>query len=131
MSWCTPAMCPQPRRHFKLDDKPEDAAQHNPSLRQREAFSGASEHQPLAPLPEEKALPATTLGAPRKRRWGLLFALTGGAALGTAELVTGIPDALAQSQWLAIAWQLFGISLIGLGGLSLLKELGRLRQTAC
>ena len=27
-----------------------------------------------------------------------------------------------------MAWQLFGISLIGLGGLSLLKELGRLRR---
>lgn len=119
---------PQPRRHFTLDDTPEEAAEAASALRQREAFSGTSEHHPLAPLAEEQALPATSLGAPRKRRWGLLFALGGGAALGTAELVTGIPDALAQSQWLAIAWQLFGISLISLGGISLLKELGRLHR---
>ena len=119
---------PQPRRHFTLDDTPEEAAEAASNLRQREAFAGTSEHQPLAPLPEDKALPAASLGAPRKRRWGLLFALVGGAGLGTAELVTGIPDALAQSQWLAIAWKLFGISLIGLGGISLLKELGRLRR---
>ncbi len=119
---------PQPRRHFTLDDKPEDSADAETLLRQREAFAGTSEHHPLAPLPEDKALPAASLGAPRKRRWGLIFALVGGAGLGTAELVTGIPDALAQSQWLAIAWQLFGISLIGLGGMSLLKELGRLRR---
>ncbi|MCH4809830.1 YcjF family protein [Vreelandella neptunia] len=119
---------PQPRRHFTLDDTPEDVAETASSLRQREAFAGTSEHHPLAPLAEEKALPAASLGAPRKRRWGLIFALVGGAGLGTAELVTGIPDALAQSQWLNMAWQLFGISLIGLGGLSLLKELGRLRR---
>ncbi|BBI49497.1 hypothetical protein HORIV_19180 [Vreelandella olivaria] len=119
---------PQPRRHFTLDDTPEEAADAEIALRQREAFAGTSEHHPLAPLPEDKALPAASLGAPRKRRWGLLFALVGGAGLGTAELVTGIPDAMAQSQWLAIAWQLFGISLIGLGGVSLLKELGRLRR---
>ncbi len=55
-----------------------------------------------------------------------MFALAGGATLGTVELVTGIPDALAQSQWLTMARQLFGISLIGLGGVSLLKEVGRL-----
>jgi len=119
---------PQPRRHFKLDETPEESSPEALTLRQREAFAGTSEHHPLAPLAEEKALPAASLGAPRKRRWGLLFALAGGAGLGTAELVTGIPDAMAQSQWLAIAWQLFGISLIGLGGISLLKELGRLRR---
>jgi putative membrane protein len=119
---------PQPRRHFTLDDKPEDAADVEATLRQREAFADASEHHPLTPIADEKALPAASLGAPRKRRWGLLFALAGGAGLGIAELVTGIPDALAESQWLAIAWQLFGISLIGLGGISLLKELGRLRR---
>ncbi|MGP9509995.1 YcjF family protein [Halomonas sp. AOP43-D1-39] len=119
---------PQPRRNFNLDDKPEDATNVASSLRQREAFSDASEHHPLAPLPEDKALPAASLGAPRKRRWGLIFALVGAAGLGTAELVTGIPDALAQSQWLTMAWQAFGISLIGLGGITLLKELGRLRR---
>ncbi|CAM3467339.1 YcjF family protein [Halomonas casei] len=119
---------PQPRRHFTLDDRPDNTPEVDPALRQREAFAGTSEHHPLAPVAEEKALPAASLGAPRKRRWGLLFALAGSAGLGTAELVTGIPDALAQSQWLAIAWQLFGISLIGLGSLSLLKELGRLRR---
>ena len=119
---------PQPRRHFTLDDTPEAAVDAEAPLRQREAFAGTSEHHPLAPLAEEKALPAASLGAPRKRRWGLLFALAGGAALGTAELVTGIPDALAQSHWLEMAWQLFGISLIGLGAFSLLKELGRLRR---
>ncbi|MGP9566051.1 MULTISPECIES: YcjF family protein [unclassified Halomonas] len=119
---------PQPRRHFTLDDRPDNTPEVDPALRQREAFAGTSEHHPLAPVAEEKALPAASLGAPRKRRWGMLFALVGSAGLGTAELVTGIPDALAQSQWLAIAWQLFGISLIGLGSLSLLKELGRLRR---
>lgn len=119
---------PQPRRHFTLDDTPENATEAATILRQREAFEDASDHHPLAASVEEKALPSTSLSAPRKRRWGLLLALCGGAALGTAELITGIPDALAQSQWLAIAWQLFGISLISLGSLSLLRELGRLRR---
>ncbi|KHJ51995.1 hypothetical protein PZ78_04040 [Vreelandella venusta] len=114
---------PQPRRDFHSEAPPEPAAE---TLRQRERFAATDTHQPLATQAELKALPEETLGAPRKRRWGLMFALAGGATLGTVELVTGIPDALAQSQWLTMAWQLFGISLIGLGGVSLLKEIGRL-----
>ena len=76
---------PQPRRHFTLDDQ-QEAADAETSLRHREAFAGTSEHQPLAPLPEDKALPAASLGAPRKRRWGLLFALI------------GVPD------WVPLSW---------------------------
>ncbi|SDO03062.1 YcjF family protein [Vreelandella arcis] len=119
---------PQPRQHFNVDEPvaPQDGP--DATLRQRETFAPTDHHQPLPPTAEEKALPDARLGAPRKRRWGLMLALAGGATLGTLELVTGIPDALAQSQWLTMAWQVFGIGLIGLGGLSLLKELGRLRR---
>ncbi|WP_249977041.1 YcjF family protein [Vreelandella olivaria] len=119
---------PQPRRHFQLDKSSDSSQPNEPSLRQRETFPATDKHQPLAPSVEEQALPEASLGTPRKRRWGLMFALAGAATLGTIELATGIPDALSQSQWMAIAWQLFGISLIGLGGISLLKELGRLRR---
>ncbi|WP_062359299.1 YcjF family protein [Vreelandella aquamarina] len=116
---------PQPRRDFQTEAPPEPTQE---TLRQHERFAATESHQPLATQAELKALPEETLGAPRKRRWGLMFALAGGATLGTVELATGIPDALSQSQWMAMAWQLFGISLIGLGGVSLLKELGRLRR---
>lgn len=119
---------PQPRRHFQLNETPETSQPADVPLRQRETFSASDKHQPLTPSVEEQALPEASLGTPRKRRWGLMFALTGGATLGTIELATGIPDALSQSQWMVIAWQLFAISLIGLGGRSLLKELGRLRR---
>lgn len=48
---------PQPRRNFNLDDKPEDATNVASSLRQREAFSDASEHHPLAPCQKTKPCP--------------------------------------------------------------------------
>ncbi|MEC4767883.1 TIGR01620 family protein [Halomonas sp. CUBES01] len=122
---------PRPRHHFDLDE-PKEPKEPRPDvdaeLRQRETFDATASHQPLPPAAEEKALPETRLGAPRKRRWGLMLALAGGTTLGALELVTGIPDALAQSQWMTMAWQLFGVGVIGLGGLSLLKELGRLRR---
>lgn len=118
---------PRPRRHFTLDETPKHAPSSEP-LRQRETFAATEPHQPLPPQAELKALPEASLGTPRKRRWGLMFALVGGATLGAVELATGIPAALSQSQWMSMAWQLFGISLIGLGGASLLKELGRLRR---
>ena len=117
---------PQPRRNFRLNDTPGDLAEQEASLRQRQRFEATDAHQPLITAAEEQALPATSLGTPRKRRWGLMFALAGGATLGTIELVTGIPEALSQSQWMTMAWQLFGIGLIGIGGISVLKELGRL-----
>ncbi|EGP20526.1 YcjF family protein [Halomonas sp. TD01] len=116
---------PQPRRDFQTDETPAPSAE---QLRQRESFAATESHQPLTTQADIKALPEASLGTPRKRRWGLMFALAGGATLGTVELATGIPDAFSQSQWMTMAWQLFGISLIGLGGLSLLKELGRLRR---
>ncbi|KPQ23157.1 MAG: putative membrane protein [Halomonas sp. HL-48] len=119
---------PQPRRHFDLDEPKEPRAGVDAELRQRETFDATTSHQPLPPAAEEKALPDARLGAPRKRRWGLMLALAGGTTLGALELITGIPDALAQSHWMTMAWQLFGVSVIGLGGLSLLKELGRLRR---
>ncbi|WP_030070146.1 YcjF family protein [Halomonas alkaliantarctica] len=116
---------PQPRRDFQT----EEASVPGPEqLRQRESFAATESHQPLTTQADVKALPEASLSTPRKRRWGLMFALVGGATLGSVELATGIPDAVAQSQWMSMAWQLFGISLIGLGGLSLLKELGRLRR---
>ncbi|MGO2007574.1 YcjF family protein [Vreelandella alkaliphila] len=116
---------PQPRRDFQTEEAPTP----NPEqLRQRESFAATESHQPLTPQADIKALPEASLSTPRKRRWGLMFALVGGATLGSVELATGIPDAFSQSQWMTMAWQLFGISLIGLGGLSLLKELGRLRR---
>ena len=119
---------PQPRRHFDLNEPKEPRPDVDPELRQRETFDTTASHQPLPPAAEEKALPEARLGAPRKRRWGLMLALVGGTTLGALELVTGIPDALAQSQWMTMAWQLFGVGVIALGGLSLLKELGRLRR---
>ncbi|WP_083651442.1 YcjF family protein [Vreelandella massiliensis] len=99
------------------------------TLKPRRHFDPAttSYHEP-DPVADDAPLPAHSLSAPPKRRWGLLFALVGGASLGAAELATGLPEAWRQSQWLAVAWQLLGISLIGLGGLSLLKELSRLRR---
>lgn len=116
---------PQPRRDFQT----EEASVPGPEqLRQRESFAATESHQPLTTQADVKALPEASLSTPRKRRWGLMFALVGGATLGSVELATGIPDAVAQSQWMSMAWQLFGISLIGLSGLSLLKELGRLRR---
>lgn len=118
---------PQPRRDFQVEGAPTPPYDSEDTLRQRETFAATEPHQPLA-NPEDQALPEASLGTPRKRRWGLIFTLAGGATLGTIELVTGIPDALAQSQWMSVAWQLFGISLIGLGGVSLLKELGRLHR---
>ncbi|ASK19445.1 YcjF family protein [Halomonas sp. N3-2A] len=116
---------PQPRRDFQTQEAPALSPE---QLRQRESFAATESHQPLTPQADIKALPEASLSTPRKRRWGLMFALVGGATLGSVELATGIPDAFSQSQWMTMAWQLFGISLIGLGGLSLLKELGRLRR---
>lgn len=116
---------PQPRQDFQTEEAP---APNPEQLRQRESFAATESHQPLTPQADIKALPEASLSTPRKRRWGLMFALVGGATLGSVELATGIPDAFSQSQWMTMAWQLFGISLIGLGGLSLLKELGRLRR---
>ncbi|MGS2742986.1 YcjF family protein [Halomonas sp. LS-001] len=117
---------PQPRRDFQSEETPSPASESH--LRQSEHFAATQSHQPLATQADVKALPDESLGTPRKRRWGLMFALAGGATLGTIELATGIPEALSQSQWMTMVWQLFGISLIGLGGISLLKELGRLRR---
>ncbi|MBE0404225.1 YcjF family protein [Halomonas citrativorans] len=119
---------PQPRRNFRLHDTPDTATEQETRLRQQQRFEATDDDQPLITAAEEQALPATSLGAPRKRRWGLMFALAGGATLGIIELATGIPDALSQSAWMNLAWQLFGISLIGLGGMSLIRELGRLRR---
>ncbi|AYF32459.1 TIGR01620 family protein [Vreelandella alkaliphila] len=116
---------PQPRRDFQTEEAPAPSPE---QLRQRESFAATESHQPLTPQADIQALPEASLSTPRKRRWGLMFALVGGATLGSVELATGIPDAFSQSQWMTMAWQLFGISLIGLGGLSLLKELGRLRR---
>lgn len=117
---------PKPRRDFQSEETASPVSE--PHLRQSEHFAATQSHQPLATQADVKALPDESLGTPRKRRWGLMFALAGGATLGTVELATGIPEALSQSQWMAMAWQMFGISLIGLGGISLLKELGRLRR---
>ncbi|MGP9499328.1 MULTISPECIES: YcjF family protein [Halomonas] len=119
---------PQPRRNFRLHNTPDTATEQETRLRQQQRFEATDDDQPLITAAEEQALPATSLGAPRKRRWGLMFALAGGATLGIIELATGIPDALSQSAWMNLAWQLFGISLIGLGGMSLIRELGRLRR---
>ncbi|WP_447555732.1 YcjF family protein [Vreelandella sp. EE22] len=115
---------PQPRRHFELDDttSPRDE-----TLRVRERFDTDMPDSPLAEA-EERALPEANLGAPRKRRWGLMFALVGFAGLGAAEFAIGIPQAIAGSAWLNVAWQAFGLGLITLGAVSLLKELGRLRR---
>ncbi|WP_447928433.1 YcjF family protein [Vreelandella sp. EE27] len=126
----------EPRRHFALDDIPPaadkrvDEALDEPfdeTLRAHQRFDPAQGDAPLAES-EAQALPEATLGAPRKRRWGLMFALVGFAGLGAAEFATGIPEAIEGSAWLNVAWQAFGLGLITLGGVSLVKELGRLKR---
>lgn len=125
---------PRPRRHFSLDDSQADNAKHpdidtETPLRGTRRFDEQTAHQPLETTPsDQKALPEETLSAPRKRRWGLIFSLAGVAALGSAELVSGIPVALEQARWLDAAWQLFGLGLIGFGAVSLLREVMRLKR---
>ncbi|MCB8887647.1 YcjF family protein [Vreelandella malpeensis] len=114
---------PNPRRQFSLDETPPP----DEPLRAGERFDPLHEDLPLTE-PEARALPEENLSAPRKRRWGLMFALIGAGGLGAAEFATGIPDAIAGSAWLSVAWQAFGLGLITLGGASLVKELGRLKR---
>lgn len=131
----------KPRRRFASQDPAQETPSdngHHPepprfdasTLTPRRHFDpNTTQHsEPENTGDDDDALPAQSLSAPRKRRWGMLFTLVGGASLGAAELITGLPEAWQQSQWLTMAWQLFGMSLIGLGGFSLLKELGRLRR---
>jgi putative membrane protein len=129
----------KPRRRFASQDHapetPSDSGHSEAprvdtsTLTPRRHFDpSTTEHTEPELTDDDATLPAQSLGAPRKRRWGMLFTLAGGAGLGACELITGLPEAWQQSQWLTMAWQLFGISLIGLGGFSLLKELGRLRR---
>ncbi|MWJ29416.1 TIGR01620 family protein [Halomonas sp. ZH2S] len=123
---------PRPRRHFALDDDPAKAPPTDTTsgLRGHQQFGQEVAHRQWQEDPgaEEQALPAASLGAPRKRRWGLLTALVGGLGLGSAELASGMLDALGRADWLTLAWQAFGIILIGLGGLSLGRELFRLKR---
>ncbi|MGO1626702.1 MAG: YcjF family protein [Halomonadaceae bacterium] len=123
---------PRPRRHFQLNGDPiadplaggDDAA-----LRSAHRFDAtAQEDTPADDTASRSALPEQSLGAPRKRRWGLLFVLAGSATLGAAEFVTGLPDALASAHWLDAAWRVFGLALIGLGGAAMLRELARLKR---
>lgn len=122
---------PRPRRHFHLDGETVATAQahRDDTLRGTYRFDDTAREQPLKDdAASRDALPEQSLGAPRKRRWGLLFTLAGCAVLGTAEFVTGLPDALTGARWLDAAWRLFGIGVIGVGSVAMLRELFRLRR---
>ncbi|MDN6179784.1 MAG: YcjF family protein [Halomonas subglaciescola] len=122
---------PKPRRHFHLDGDAvaEPPTSSDDALRSAQHFDDTVREDTPADDPDSRrALPEQSLGAPRTRRWGLLFVLAGSAALGTAEFVTGLPDALASARWLDAAWQIFGLALIGLGSAAMLKELTRLKR---
>lgn len=122
---------PKPRRHFHLngDAVAEPLIGDDTPLRSAYRFDAtAREETPADNAASRDALPEQSLGAPRKRRWGLMFVLAGSAALGAAEFVTGLPDAVASANWLDAAWQVFGLTLIGLGGAAMLRELARLKR---
>ncbi|GAA3900729.1 YcjF family protein [Halomonas cibimaris] len=120
---------PRPRRHFALggDSVAKPQTQRHDTLRGAYRFDDTAEEKPTPhDTASRDALPEESLGAPRKRRWGLLLTLSGATALGTAELVTGLPDAVSGARWLDAAWQLFGLALVGLGAAAMLGELTRL-----
>jgi putative membrane protein len=122
---------PKPRQHFHLngDAVAKPPTGENDALRGAHRFDDtAREETPADDAVSRQALPEKSLGAPRKRHWGLLFALAGSATLGIAEFVTGLPSAIEHARWLDAAWQLFGLVLIGLGGTALLRELLRLTR---
>ncbi|WP_163558864.1 TIGR01620 family protein [Halomonas sp. NO4] len=117
---------PQPGRRFALDD---DAPPAPASVTPRQDFDP---HLPsrLAATESTRAEHDLESGLmrPRKRRWGLLGLLTGGLALGTAELAVTLPATLAGGDWLAGGWQLLGLAAIALGTAALGRELWRLRR---
>lgn len=118
---------PRPARRFTLD-APESTPQEAP--RPRLDFDSQLPTRPVeAPTPSraERDLEAS-LGKPRKRRWGLFGLLGGGIALGTAEMVVRLPEALLGGDWLSGGWHLLGIAAIALGAGALLREAWRLRR---
>lgn len=122
---------PKPRRHFNLsrDDVAEPLTDDDISLRSAQRFDAAArEEMPTDDAVSRQALPEQSLGAPRKRRWGLLFVLSGSVVLGIAELATGLPDTFASARWLDAAWQVLGLAAICLGGATMLRELARLKR---
>ncbi|MCS2609069.1 YcjF family protein [Halomonas dongshanensis] len=118
---------PQPRRHYDLPEAALDDAA-DPNLRQQQRYAADVANAPLEEEITDEGFPVTALAAPRKRRWGLWFTLVGGASLGAVELATDIPASVVGSDWMGLAWQLFGLGIITLGGATLLRELGRLSR---
>ncbi|MGR2739020.1 YcjF family protein [Billgrantia sp. Q4P2] len=118
---------PRPARRFTLD---EPAAPDLESPRPRLEFDSQLPTRPVEETPVSRAERdlAASLGRPRKRRWGLLALLGGGIALGTAEMVLRLPDALLGGDWLSGGWHLLGLGAIALGAGALLREAWRLRR---
>ncbi|WP_346797378.1 TIGR01620 family protein [Halomonas sp. Bachu 37] len=125
----------RPRRHFTLDEAPDsttpaEAPPASDPLRAQQQFDGNVSERELdeqAATGTEQAL-TTSLGAPRKRRWGLMLTLVGGLALGSAELVTALPASMIGGDWLALGWQLLGLGVIAVGSAALMRELWRLKR---
>ncbi|MGQ4877596.1 YcjF family protein [Billgrantia sp. LNSP4103-1] len=118
---------PRPARRFTLD---EPAA---PGLEPPRPRLDFDSQLPTLPVEEPAVSRAerdleTSLGRPRKRRWGLLALLGGGIALGTAEMALRLPEALLGGDWLSGGWHLLGLGAIALGAAALLREVWRLRR---
>lgn len=127
----SPHQDPRPAMHFKeasRDDPtvevgdPQPGLRFDNSLESRELVTQDIE-QDASNAPLEKVL-----GRPHKRRWGLLAVFTGVLGLGTAELVTGLSATIVGGDWLATAWQVLGLGVVGLGVTTLTRELLRLRK---
>ncbi|MDR5867585.1 TIGR01620 family protein [Halomonas koreensis] len=119
---------PRPGRRFspRAPEAPAAGGDPTPGM----AFTPEAPSRPLeAPAePTGEAAPSEGLAPPRRRRWGLLGVLAGGLGLGAAELVTALPAALADADWLGLGWLLLGLAGLGLGVGALLRELWRLRR---
>ncbi|MCE8019508.1 TIGR01620 family protein [Halomonas sp. MCCC 1A11036] len=118
---------PRPARRFTFDE-PESTPQGAP--RPRLNFDSQLPTRPMDEAPTSRAERdlETSLGKPRKRRWGLLGLLGGGIALGSAEMAMRLPEALLGGDWLSGGWHLLGLGAIALGAGALLREAWRLRR---
>ncbi|WP_110687954.1 YcjF family protein [Salinicola aestuarinus] len=117
---------PRPGRHYRLDDPSPDVAERLESAR---TYLPAQESEPLSDTeaPVTPALDAA-LAPPRKRRWGLFVVLASTLGLGLVQAMDTLYAAALGGDWLAGAWSLVGILLLGLGGKALVAELWRLRK---
>jgi putative membrane protein len=118
---------PRPAHRFTLDE-PASPGTESPLPRQDFDSQLPTRAMQEAPVSRAERDLETSLGRPRKRRWGLLALLVGGIALGAAEMALRLPEALFGGHWLSGGWHLLGLGAIALGGGALLREAWRLRR---